>query len=1358
MLPISFIEIQNQILGAVVGINGTPFSLNYSSDRTSGRQAAYTRTIPVSGSHVAADLERIELEIKVAGQEFKQVFPPQPNQIYTFVWDGKDADGKLLSGKQPVTIRTTFIYPESQYNQSKEGTTTLGTWNAIAQGLGGWTLNVHHAYDVVGKTLYFGNGQRRNNVEAIAHCNLEAIAHSVASINVRRGLKPPSHSESRLKPTEDNSSSSGDIRQGINSLSHSESRLKPTEDNSSSSVHFSGLELLDGGFNPRRDDNEAHNPRRDDNEAHNPRRDNNAAHHPQRDDNAAHHPQRDDNAANKNQTNEIAIPSEGGGQLYIFDNTGRHLYTISTLTQALIYRFEYDDAGSLKSIADGDNNITQIDGHADGFSIAIIAPYGQRTNLNLNADGYLKSVTNPANESSAFNYTNHGLLTSFTDPKGNLYQFEYDELGRLKSRQEPDGSFDLLARTRTENGFTVAKITATGRESTYLTERLSTGEERQVNKGCGGTGAIVALTGKDGTETITYPDGSTFIQEQQPDPRFGKQASLLKRTVLKTPGGLTANLSLTRSCNLADPNDPLSLISLTDTVDFNGRKSTTTFDAENKQIIYQSPAGRRSILNLDEGGRVIKTETAGLESVSFNYDDRGRLISAMQGNQMILNYSYDEQGRLSSLGNAEGNQVQYSYDEVGRIIQTTLPSGRTYNFAYDANSNLTQIIVPNGAVHSLNYTPGNLEAGYLPPAIDPSNSPLVNSEENPPNPPLLRGGYENPPNPPLARGGYENLSNSPLSKGGGGGYSSTYDSEQQLTNSTLPSGRTVQGIYNQSGDLERATYPEATVDVTYEKESKRVTKLVRTPADGDTPQEMTFTYDGGLVTEMAWNGVANGTYRYRYDNNFSLVGMQLDDEPEIEMKRDADGLLTQYGQFQVVRNQATGAPTQITDGKMNVDIEYDNSGRVISRTNLVNGRVIYQLQLSYDVLSRIVQKRETVTGTTHVYDYTYDLDGQLILVKRDGEIVERYVYDDNGNRTEWQLGTQQHTASYDAQDRLIELDGTPYEFDADGFLMQRGDMTLKYSATGELLEVSWPDGKAINYTYDSMNRRVARTDEKGTVQYLYGNPNHPFQVTAVRDNSGKLSVYEYDDFGSLLAIRRGASWYGVTTDQLGTPRVVFDESDRVVKVLKCDSFGQVIGDSNPEFKLPISFAGGLMEADTELVRFGFRDYDAVAGKWTAKDPISFEGGDGNLYCYIGNNSINLKDPSGLSPYVILLGGAVIVDALLMNSIKNKSQEKADLLKNKGKIDGRQHGVYRHCLASCWITLDFGKLHATVIGDAREIRPFSGNSAEDAAQDLANNKCGRNFGSQLRKTGGSVEDCETKCLEGTLSGNTPGFVY
>ncbi|MCB9610787.1 MAG: hypothetical protein H6716_29655, partial [Polyangiaceae bacterium] len=36
--------------------------------------------------------------------------------------------------------------------------------------------------------------------------------------------------------------------------------------------------------------------------------------------------------------------------------------------------------------------------------------------------------------------------------------------------------------------------------------------------------------------------------------------------------------------------------------------------------------------------------------------------------------------------------------------------------------------------------------------------------------------------------------------------------------------------------------------------------------------------------------------------------------------------------------------------------------------------------------------------------------------------------------------------------------------------------------------------------------------------------------------------------------------------------------------------------------VPFGFAGGIHDADTGLVRFGARDYDAVTGRWTSKDP------------------------------------------------------------------------------------------------------------------------------------------------------------
>ena len=57
-----------------------------------------------------------------------------------------------------------------------------------------------------------------------------------------------------------------------------------------------------------------------------------------------------------------------------------------------------------------------------------------------------------------------------------------------------------------------------------------------------------------------------------------------------------------------------------------------------------------------------------------------------------------------------------------------------------------------------------------------------------------------------------------------------------------------------------------------------------------------------------------------------------------------------------------------------------------------------------------------------------------------------------------------------------------------------------------------------------------------------------------------------------------------------------------------DSFGNVLQDTQPGFQ-PFGFAGGLYDPDTKLVRFGARDYDPRTGRWTAKDPILFAGGD-----------------------------------------------------------------------------------------------------------------------------------------------------
>jgi RHS repeat-associated protein len=59
----------------------------------------------------------------------------------------------------------------------------------------------------------------------------------------------------------------------------------------------------------------------------------------------------------------------------------------------------------------------------------------------------------------------------------------------------------------------------------------------------------------------------------------------------------------------------------------------------------------------------------------------------------------------------------------------------------------------------------------------------------------------------------------------------------------------------------------------------------------------------------------------------------------------------------------------------------------------------------------------------------------------------------------------------------------------------------------------------------------------------------------------------------------------------------------------------------------------MYDPDTGLVRFGARDYDPVTGRWTAKDPIGFNGGDTNVYGYGLGDPVNNVDPSGLNIWI-----------------------------------------------------------------------------------------------------------------------------
>ncbi len=93
--------------------------------------------------------------------------------------------------------------------------------------------------------------------------------------------------------------------------------------------------------------------------------------------------------------------------------------------------------------------------------------------------------------------------------------------------------------------------------------------------------------------------------------------------------------------------------------------------------------------------------------------------------------------------------------------------------------------------------------------------------------------------------------------------------------------------------------------------------------------------------------------------------------------------------------------------------------------------------------------------------------------------------------------------------------------------------------------------------------------------------------------------------------------------------VVNTTNGTVEQSIEYDSFGNILSDSNPNFQ-PFTLAGGIYDNDTQLTRFGARDYDAREGRWTSKDPIKFDGGR-NFYVYARNNPIILIDKTGKNP-------------------------------------------------------------------------------------------------------------------------------
>ena len=900
---------------------------------------------------------------------------------------------------------------------------------------------------------------------------------------------------------------------------------------------------------------------------------------------------------------ELMIPSEDGREAYVFSGLGRHLRTVETRTGATLLTMQYANDGVLTAIQDAEGDVVSISRDAAGHPSTITGPFGQTTTLTVNADGYLETVTNPANEDVTLSYGNGGLLGGMTDALGRAHDYGYDGMGRLVLDTDPAGGSKTLTPSSVPGGRSIIVTTALGRSTTYAVEHPGTATPTRaitLPSGLAGT----AHPGPAGAVTTTLPDGRVMSWSPGADPRFGMLVPFRTAETLTTPGGRTWSVTRSRTASLLDPADVLSFASLQESTTINGKTFLDIFTKSTRTLTRTTPEGRQITATLDIQGRVVQLALPGVLPVVFSHDAHGRLEAITQGSRTVTR-TYRPDGFLESITDPLDQVATYTPDAIGRVVEVLRPDGEAIVYAHDAVGNLTSVMPPGRPAHGLGYSPVDQRSLYDPPALAGGPTPTIWDR----------------------------------------------DVDRKLTTVTRPGGITMTYIPDPAGRLKSMTFPGGQVTRTYDPETGKLTGL-----SGPAGVTLGFGHDGHLLTDVSWSGAITGTVHKGYNNDLRVLTETVDGGHALSFEYDDDGLLTSAGPLTLLRDPQNGQVAELTVGSVVETLTPSSFGEVDDRLVSVGGSTLFEVSIvQRDALGRIQEKTETIAGETYTYGYVYDLAGRLSDVYRDGTLVAHYDHDANGNRTGLTTLGSMLIGAPDDQDRLLTYGPLSFTYQDSGELQSRTDTTTgettlySYDPLGNLRQVTLPGGTVVDYEVDGLGRRVGKRVNGALVKaWLYSDTLRP---AAELDGSGSVVArFVYGERVNVpeAMIKAGAT-YRLVTDPLGSVRLVVDAATRAIaQRIDYDEFGGVLLDTNPGFQ-PFGFAGGLYDPDTRLVRFGARDYDAETGRWTAKDPLLFGGGDTNLYAYALGDPANRVDFSGRSSDALewFFTGALAAEAPLV---------------------------------------------------------------------------------------------------------------
>ena len=475
-------------------------------------------------------------------------------------------------------------------------------------------------------------------------------------------------------------------------------------------------------------------------------------------------------------------------------------------------------------------------------------------------------------------------------------------------------------------------------------------------------------------------------------------------------------------------------------------KTTTVTDLTTgiKRYSYTTYTPQGKVYESYEG-----QDASGRKLATLTYDTNGRVLTQTQygpGGTLTMQYSYALGSSYILTQTLNGKTAQSIYEiNTGKLISSTDPNNAVTTYTYDAYGRPTQVTYPNGQTEQYSYS--------------------------------------------------TDLKTTTITSGG-----------RTVVSKIDNLGRTVE-IDNPSGEdnIKYAYYYGDTPSTIY-KQSGGI---------GGWIQKKSYTYDSYL-RKLTSTSVDFGTVTYAYNDTANTVSVTdpLGRTTTTQTDELGRNIQTQFVPDSSITSStydAFGNVLTVTDPRNLVHkTDYDAYGRPITEYHSSTTPLNRRTQLTYTA-GEITQVQQFSTGNVlfRTFGSTYDTEGRLTTTSLGGTSVETLTYDESS-----QENSKGHLTKADNADSQ-----TRYDYDNIGRI-KRETTTIKpisktvainytYNSTnGNLASYSYPDGKAVTYTYDS-NQRVKTMSYNGKllVTYTY-NSNGTLQTMTYGNNTQITYTYE----------------------------------------------------------------------------------------------------------------------------------------------------------------------------------------------------------------------------------------------------------